>query len=159
MKTSVVAGTFDRLHIAHISMLWTAFRLGDRIIVGLMRDEPLKSKIYRETVYAYEERLRNLKKLLDRWVEGVFKGKRYEIHPISGPYDIITEVEDVDYLVVSEETLPRAIAINAIRRNRGLKEVKLIVIPIIRAEDSRPLASHRIRIGEIDCLGDSKVEG
>jgi len=159
MKIAVVAGTFDRLHIAHLMMLWTAFKLGDHIIVGLMKDESLKGKIYRELMYDYKSRCERLKKLLNNWVKTIMKGKTYEIVPIAGPYDVITEVENIDYLVVSEETLPRAIAINAIRRNRGLKEVKLVVIPIIRAADLRPLASHRIRVGEVDHLGNSKLRG
>lgn len=158
MKTAVTAGTFDRLHVGHILMLWTAFKLGDRVIIGVMRDETLKTKIYREKLTSYSERLKNLERLLKTWVKTVFKDKKYEIHPITGPYDVITEVEEVDYLIVSEETLPRALAINSMRRNRGLKEVEIIVIPIVRAKDSRPLASHRIRVGEIDSLGNSRAE-
>lgn len=159
MRTVVTAGTFDNLHVGHMLMLWYAFKLGDRVLIGVMRDESLKSKIFREKLKPYEERVERLKKLLEDWVKTVFKGKKYEIHPITGPYDIITEVEDIDFLVVSEETLPRALAINSIRRNRGFREVEILVIPMVRAKDSRPIASHRIRVGEIDSLGNSRLEG
>jgi len=35
----------------------------------------------------------------------------------------------------------------------GLKELFIVVIPTVMAEDGRPLKSHRIRSGEIDSEG------
>jgi len=156
MRVAVVAGTFDRVHVAHIIMLWYAFKLGDHVIIDLMSDEELKGKIFNEGIEPYNVRKATIEEILKTWVKNWNKNKTFEIVEIHGPYDVITEIENVDYLIVSEETLPKAIAINFIRRSRGFREVEIIVIPIIRAKDMRPLSSHRIRIGEIDGLGMSK---
>lgn len=55
MKTIITYGTFDLLHIGHISMLKRARSYGDRLIVGLSTDEfnLLKNK---HAVNSYEHR-------------------------------------------------------------------------------------------------------
>jgi len=52
--------------------------------------------------------------------------------------------------VVSEETLPVAIEINRLRRERGKRKVDIHQISCVLAEDGRWISSTRIWRGEID---------
>ena len=53
-------------------------------------------------------------------------------------------------IVVSEETFDVAVEINRIRKERGMTEMEIVKIPMIKAEDGRPISSSRIKKGEID---------
>jgi pantetheine-phosphate adenylyltransferase len=55
--------------------------------------------------------------------------------------------------MASEETLLRASEINAIRFKKGLDKLTIVVIPIVLADDGKPISSDRISRGEIDREG------
>ena len=61
--------------------------------------------------------------------------------------------EDIEALVVSEETEPSAEMINEIREKRGMKPLDIITIDMVLADDGKPISSTRIREGEIDVAG------
>ena len=56
-------------------------------------------------------------------------------------------------IVVSEETAPKAEELNRLRAQRGLRPLELVVIPMVLAEDGKPISTTRIRAGEIDRAG------
>jgi pantetheine-phosphate adenylyltransferase len=60
---------------------------------------------------------------------------------------------DFDAIVVSEETLPVAMEINKLRRERGKKKVDIHQITCVLAEDGRWISSTRIWQREIDVHG------
>jgi pantetheine-phosphate adenylyltransferase len=55
--------------------------------------------------------------------------------------------------MVSEETLPVAVEINSLRREKGKKKVDIHQISCVLAEDGRWISSTRIYRGEIDVHG------
>jgi len=56
-KTVITFGTFDVLHIGHLSILERASELGDRLLVGVSTDELNILKKGRSPIYPQEQRL------------------------------------------------------------------------------------------------------
>jgi cytidyltransferase-related domain len=56
-KTVITFGTFDVLHIGHLSILERASQLGDRLLVGVSTDELNVLKKGRSPIYPQEQRL------------------------------------------------------------------------------------------------------
>ncbi|MCS7102864.1 MAG: phosphopantetheine adenylyltransferase, partial [Candidatus Korarchaeum sp.] len=61
--------------------------------------------------------------------------------------------EEADVIVVSTESYERALIVNERRKRKGLKELKIVVLPLVLAEDGKPISSSRIRRGEVDLEG------
>jgi pantetheine-phosphate adenylyltransferase len=59
----------------------------------------------------------------------------------------------VEALVVSTETVQKALEINKTRSKRSLQPLIIITVPMMRAEDGKLISSTRIREGEIDYSG------
>jgi pantetheine-phosphate adenylyltransferase len=89
----------------------------------------------------------HLKKLLDKY------DVKYYIARLDDPYGPTVYSDDIEALVVSEETEPTALKINEIRKNKGLRPMDIITIGMVLAEDGKPISSTRIRKGEIDVKG------
>ncbi|MBA3591766.1 adenylyltransferase/cytidyltransferase family protein [Methylibium sp.] len=70
MRRILTFGTFDVLHIGHVSILERARALGDRLIVGVSSDALNLSKKGRRPVYPEDDRLKLIGAL--RCVDEVF---------------------------------------------------------------------------------------
>ena len=143
-KKVAVGGTFDKFHKGHRKLLDTAFELGSYVVIGVTSNEfgGLKGKIDPCNV-----RMSNLKGLLEN------KHPNYDIQQLNEPYGTTIDDEEIDAIVVSEETEPTAFKINRIRKERGMKPIDIITIHMVLAEDGKPISSTRIRKGEIDRAG------
>ncbi len=144
----VVGGTFDVIHKGHKILLKRAFDLSRFVLIGLTTEEYAR-KIKSYPVIGYDEREKMLEDLLKKggWI------KKCEIVPLSDPYGVTTSAEDIDAIVVSEETLGRAKEINAIRRRKKLYPLDIVCVGMAMAEDKQPITTTRIRDGEIDSEG------
>ncbi len=131
-------------------MISKAFEVADHVIIGVMKDDALEKlhKICRENVEPYERRVKKLLTYVSELLN-IYTNKTFKIVSISGPYDIVLEENNIDYIIVSDETLPRAVMINILRRQKRMKEIKVIIVPIVKDIQGRPISSHRFRIGEI----------
>lgn len=145
-KKVVVGGTFDTLHKGHRRILETAFQIGQSVIIGLTSDR-FANRFRVGTIFPYEKRRKNLTQFADKF------GKPHEIIPIDDSYGIATIDPEIECIVVSEETLLRANEINAIRFKKGLKKLTIVVIPIILADDGKPISGDRVSAGEINTEG------
>ncbi|MFH1125593.1 MAG: pantetheine-phosphate adenylyltransferase [Candidatus Altiarchaeota archaeon] len=145
-KKAVVGGTFDRFHMGHKEILKKAFNIADSVVIGMTSDEFANRFRSFETL-SYEKR--------EKIVEGYVKtmGKGYNIVEIHDSYGIATIDPDIDCIVVSEETLLRAEEINAIRFKKGIPKLNILMIPIMLAQDGKPISSERIIRREIDPEG------
>ncbi|HTZ61072.1 MAG TPA: pantetheine-phosphate adenylyltransferase [Thermoplasmata archaeon] len=146
----VLGGTFDRLHVGHEALLRTAFRAGRRVAIGLTTDAFLAAhpKPSRRKIRTYRAR----RATLARWLGARFPRSRWTVVPLENRFG--RSVEDgVDALVVSADTLEGGRAVNAERRRRGRRAVPLLVVPLVLADDLRPVSARRIRAGEIDRAG------
>jgi pantetheine-phosphate adenylyltransferase len=144
-----VGGTFDELHRGHKVLLFKAFEVGERVVIGLTSDE-LVSKMSKPHVTAnYEERRLGLQAFLTDL--GLWS--RTEVTPLFDPYGSLIKDLGIQALVVSEETKPITLKINERRLSAGLPELKIITITMVPSQNCGPISTTRIRKGEMDREG------
>ncbi len=144
-----IGGTFDVLHRGHKILLRTAFRAGDRVLIGLSRNGFVRRLVKNHRVDPYPKRKRELVSFLKK--ERLLD--RAKIIPLDDPYGPTINDSTVRALVVSRMTKKMADKINRIRRRHGLKPLSVVSIGMVVAEDFEPISSTRIRAGEIDREG------
>lgn len=148
LRLVTVGGTFDPLHKGHWILLEEAFKVGDRVIIGLTTDE-FAREFHDHHIDCYEKRLTELKRfLLERGLPD-----RAEIIPLSDPYGPTIDSQKIEGIVVSEETEPRAEEINRLRAAEGRRPLLIFCIKMVLAEDGKPISSTRIRRQEVDRYG------
>ena len=116
------------MHLGHESLLRTAFSLSEEIIIGLTSDVRAKINRSGEYINPYSERFESL----NNFVSSNFKG-HYSIVELNdnwGPGDFD---ECLNAIIVSEETEKVAIELNINRKLKGLKELEIVVIPLVLA--------------------------
>jgi phosphopantetheine adenylyltransferase len=147
---AVLGGTFDRLHVGHEALLATAFHLGRSVAIGLTTERFLTAhpKPDRRRIQSYALRRR----VLLRWLRHRYPGRSVEIRPLDDPFGRSVE-RGVGVLVVSADTAGGGRAVNRERRTRGVPTVPITVVPLVLADDLRPVSSRRIRAREIDRQG------
>ena len=146
----VLGGTFDHLHVGHEAMLSTAFRTGRRVAIGLTSAAYLAAhpKPRAGRIQNYAAR----RTTLARWLRARYPERRWTIVPISDAFGGSVEA-GVRALVVSADTVDGGRAVNAERRRLGRRPVPIRVVPLVLADDLRPVSSRRVRSGEIDRNG------
>jgi pantetheine-phosphate adenylyltransferase len=144
-----VGGTFDVFHKGHSLLLEEAFKVGDRIIIGLSTDEFAVSLHKSHSIDCYEKREMDLIRFLaERGLE-----ERAEIFPLDDPFGPTIESDEMEGIVVSEETEPGATEINRRRVALGKRPLLIVVFKMIMAQDGIPISSTRIRRQEVDRFG------
>lgn len=160
-----VGGTFDGLHAGHESVLFRAFREAKRVTIGLTSDLFIKKfkisnfqfLIIKNSIKISNSKLKIRdftirKHELEQWILNNKYGKRTHIIPINDPYEPAAS-GGFDALIVTKDNRKTGEEINRRRRKKGLKQLDLIEIPIVHAEDHAPISSTRVRNGEIDGNG------
>ena len=145
MTKAVIGGTFNVLHRGHRALFERACALSDELIIGLVSDKMARST--RKDVRPYKMR----KMELERYLASL--DIRYQLIEIDDIYGTADSAEDLDILVVSDNSKKNGELINKERRKKGLKELSIEVVPSIISEDFVPISSTRILRGEIDKEG------
>jgi len=139
-KNVVVGGTFDTLHSGHIKLLATATLIGERVLIGLTSDA-FASSYKQYKVKPFSVRLANLKNLIS-----LIAPEREVVYTeINDPYGPAAADPRLEAIVASVETLPRALQINDLRSERGLRPMEVIVISTVRDGYGHVLSSTYIR--------------
>lgn len=133
------------LHRGHKALFERACELSDELIVGLVSDRMARAS--RKDVRPY--RIRKIE--LERYLASL--GKRYQLIEIDDIYGTADSAEDIDILVVSDNSKKNGELINNERRKKGLRELNIEVVPSVVGEDFVPISSTRILRGEIDKEG------
>ncbi|KAK9800243.1 hypothetical protein WJX73_004964 [Symbiochloris irregularis] len=122
-----VGGTFDRLHAGHRMLLAaTALACTLHVYIGLTSDQLLQKKQHRELLQSYDDR----RSAAISYMQAVRPGLHISGGALTDPKEptaAATE-EGMQALVVSEETVPGAAAINQDRGRRGFAELTIIVV-------------------------------
>ena len=145
----MVGGTFDPLHDGHRRLLGRSFELAGKegqVVIGLTTDPFARKKIH--PTRPFDTR----KKELIEFISDQNFTAHWVIEPLNDQYGSALDA-NFDAIVVSEETLPVAMDINKLRRERGKKKVDIYQITCVLAEDGRWISSTRIWRGEIDVHG------
>jgi len=145
---AAMGGTFDIIHAGHLALLNNAFSISSKVIIGLTGDEFAK-KMGKNVSNNYSVRLESLKsKIMD-----IFPDSNFVISKLENDFGPAVLEEDVEALVVSEETKGKGKALNDLRIEKGLSEVDIIVVPMILAKDGNRISTTRIKKEEIDSNG------
>lgn len=148
-----VGGTFDVLHKGHWFLLEEAYRIGEKILIGLTTDDFVRKMRKSHTVDCYDKRMSEL----TRFITERKLGERTLVVPISDKFGpTIGErphSNDIEGILVSEETEPGAEEINLIRVQEGKRPLLIIVVKMVLADDGKPISSTRIRKQEVDRFG------
>jgi|TARA_B100001540_G_scaffold294237_1_gene293962 pantetheine-phosphate adenylyltransferase len=148
-----MGGTFDIIHIGHLSLIEKAALISEKTIIGLTSDS-LATKNGKNLRNNFEIRLENLKKILSE----KFPSSSFEIAMLDNDFGPAVIKGEVDALVVSEETSKKGDILNAKRNELNLPPVEIIIVPMKLASDGERISSTRIRNAEIDSSGNVIVD-
>ena len=143
-----MGGTFDVFHSGHMALLNKAFSISSKVIIGLSSDQ-LATKKGKNLANDYSKRLSLLKSVIEK----SFPNSAYEISKLENDFGPAVIEGSVKALVVSEETSNKGLLLNELRAERNLPSVKIVVVPMVLAEDGKSISTTRIKNSEIDGSG------
>ena len=140
-----IGGTFNHLHKGHKSLIKKAFEVAGKkgsVFIGVASGNIIKRK---EDVKSFEIRKKAIEQFLseEELIEDVTIEQIYDRY---GP----SIKEEFDAIAVSPDTKNTAEEINKKRKRLNKKQLKIIQIPFVLAEDNMPISSTRIKKKEID---------
>ncbi len=150
MKFTLVAlgGTFDIIHAGHMALLDKGFSISEKLIIGLTSDELAKKK-GKKLINDFQTRYTTLGTL----IQEKFSNSVFDIAKLNNDFGPAAIEDDVDALVVSEETSSKGELLNKLRLEQNQPPVAIVVVPMILAKDGNRISTTRIRNSEIDAQG------
>ena len=143
-----LGGTFDRIHIGHERLLKIAFEVSEEVIIGLTSDTKAKRGRVNEKLSSFKNRYTNLENFLSKQFDINFS--IVELNDDWGPGALD---EDLDAIIVSEETEKVASELNKKRALKGLNPLDIVTVSLILDKKGEKISSTRIRNSEIDREG------
>jgi pantetheine-phosphate adenylyltransferase len=143
-----LGGTFDHIHRGHKELLARAFQTGECVFIGLTSDD-FATSTGKKIQHNYSER----KNALEIFLAEKYPGRKYEISKLEDRFGPGIFTDRIDAIAVSIETHPAVEPANRKRRELGLPDLKVEVVPMTLADDDKRISSTRIRAGEIDSEG------
>lgn len=139
-RSVVLGGTFDRLHCGHKLMLGTAALIADELIViGL--NISIKKKELSEIIEPYSVRETKIREFI-RSVNPFISVHIEPLHDIFGPS---VAYNDLDALIVSEETHQGGELVNKERQARSMSTLDIVTIPVITNHSGIKISSTDLR--------------
>ncbi len=145
-KKVALGGTFDVIHKGHTALLDRAFSIGEHVIIGVTSDE-LVYRLGKSILNRYDTRVKNLSSMLKQYAE------RFHIVKLDDEFGPALTDASIEAIVVSEETKHKCKSMNEIRVSKGMRELDVVVVEMVLADDGKRISSTRIRAEEIDSEG------
>ena len=143
-----MGGTFDIIHKGHITLLSKAFSISSNVIIGLTSDE-LAEKRGKKTLNNYKKRHEKLTNV----IKTNFPNHLFQISKLDNDFGPAVLEENVQALVVSDETGNQGEILNRLRKEKNLSPVKIVIVPMVLAHDGNRISTTRIKNSEIDIDG------
>lgn len=143
-----MGGTFDIVHKGHLTLLSKAFSISSKVIIGLTSDE-LAEKRGKILLNNYEKRFETLLNVIKK----NFPDHTFQISKLDNDFGPAVLEENVQALVVSDETGNKGEILNQIRTEKNLSPVKIVIVPMVLAKDGNRISTTRIKNSEIDVEG------
>ena len=143
-----MGGTFDIIHKGHLTLLSKAFSISSKLIIGLTSDE-LTEKRGKKTLNNYKKRFETLMST----IKTNFPNHAFEISKLDNDFGPAVLEENVQALVVSDETGNQGEILNQLRAEKNLSLVKIVIVPMVIAQDGDRISTTRIKNLEIDVEG------
>ena len=143
-----MGGTFDIIHKGHLTLLSKAFSLSSKVIIGLTSDE-LAEKRGKKTLNNYDKRFAALMNM----IKTNFPNRAFQISKLDNDFGPAVLEENVQALIVSDETGNQGEILNQLRAEKNLSPVKIVIVPMTLAQDGNRISTTRIKNLEIDVEG------
>lgn len=143
-----MGGTFDIIHKGHLTLLAKAFSISSNVIIGLTSDE-LAEKRGKKTLNDYKKRFETLANI----IKTNFPNHLFQISKLDNDFGPAVLEENVQALVVSDETGNQGEILNQLRKEKNLTPVKIVIVPMVLAHDGNRISTTRIKNSEIDIDG------
>jgi len=142
---SALGGTFNVLHEGHKALLDKAFNESDHVLIGLTSDAMASAT--RDSVIPYGLRLKALEDYLST------KDGSWEVREISDVFGPAVEIDDLDVLIVSEETYTNGIALNNERIKREMHPLSISVLRMVNGSNGDRISSTNVVKGKTSKRG------
>jgi pantetheine-phosphate adenylyltransferase len=143
-----MGGTFDIIHKGHLALLSKAFSISSNVIIGLTSDE-LAEKKGKKNLNTYETRFESLMNI----IQTHFPHRSFQISKLENDFGPAVLEENVEALIVSDETGNQGYILNQLRAAKNLTPVQIVIVPMILAQDGNRISTTRIKNSEIDVEG------
>ena len=143
-----MGGTFEIIHKGHLTLLSKAFSISSKVIIGLTSDE-LAEKRGKKILNNYEKRLTTL----TNTIKTNFPNHAFQISKLDNDFGPAVLEENVQALIVSDETGNQGEILNQLRAEKNLSPVKILTVPMTLAQDGNRISTTRIKNSEIDVEG------
>ena len=155
-----LGGTFDSIHEGHEKLLKESLsRCTEVLTVGVTDESMVKNKVLWELIKPVEERIQDVTNYLTAQIKTAkTNSPRLNIVAISDPFGPAIVDETLKAIVVSDETMKGGHKINDIRRERGMPELKVISISLLKDSkkessfEEDKISSSSIRIRKLGTL-------
>jgi len=143
-----MGGTFDIIHKGHLALLSKAFSISTKVIIGLTSNE-LAEKRGKKTLNQYSQRFETLVNT----IQTHFPDHSFQISKLDNDFGPAVLEENVQALIVSDETSDQGEILNRLRAEKNLSPVKIVIVPMVLAQDGNRISTSRIKNSEIDMEG------
>lgn len=148
-----LGGTFDHLHAGHRHFISEAAKLGTKLHIGITADHLAAHKRYSESMQPVAVRTAAVKKFCSE------QNILADLVTLEEPFGPAVQADaENSCLCVTTATESGGNALNQAREQLGLAPLPLNVVKLVAADDGQPIASERIRGGEISRTGTVYIE-
>jgi len=137
-----VGGTFDRLHAGHRLLLAAAARTvapGGTLYIGVTSSELLANKKHSQLVEPYETRAESARAFLRQCLPPE-RSVDVRVGPLDASPPLAATIRDMNGLVISQETISGAEALNDVRSTAGFDPLAFVVVDLVGADSSSSAA-------------------